>query len=129
MMLNMETIEAFAQQLREAIQSDDSAVAARCAAKLSSRRAARELAGASPESTAAILKTIEPVKAGRIAGYLPLERLIALIEAIPPKQGMALLSRIPPDHIGHFFRALPLEKRQKLFAKADPSKLEEWEAM
>lgn len=129
MLLNIEAIEAIAEQLREAAQSDDSAAAARYAIKLSSRRAARELVGASPEMIAAILKAIEPVKAGRIAGYLPIARLAEVIDAISPKQGMALLSHIPPDHIGHLFRSLPQEKRQTLFAQVDPSTREEWEEM
>ncbi len=129
MLLNIEAIEAFAEQLRDAVQSHDSAAAARCAMKLSSRRVARELANASMELIAATLKAMDPIKAGRTAGYLPFERLAAVVEAMPPRQGMALLSRIPPDHAGHLFRALPPEKRQKLFAKVDPSMREEWEAM
>lgn len=129
MLLNIEAIETFAEQLREAMESRDLTAAARSAAMLSSRRVARELAGAPPESIAAILKVVDPAKSGRIAGYLPLERLIAVIEAIPPRQGTALLSRIPPDRAGCLFRALPPEKRRKLFGQVDPSKREEWEAM
>lgn len=129
MLINIETIDTIAEQLRAAAQSHDTTTAARCAAKLSSRRAARELISASPESIAAILKAIEPVKSGRIAGYLPHENLVAVIEAIPLKQAMALLARIPTDHAGHFFRALPPEKREKLFANVDPSQRQEWETM
>ena len=129
MLINIEAIEAFAEQLREAVQSHDWAAAAGLAAKLSSRRAAREMAGATPESIAAILKATDPVKAGRIAGHLPPEKFAAVIEAVPSRQRMALLSRIPPDHAGNILRTLSPENRQKLFAKAGRAKREEWEAM
>lgn len=129
MLLNIEAIETVAGQLHEAAQSGDSATAARTAAKLSSRRVARELADAAPKTIAAILKAMDPVKAGRIAGYLPVARLAKVIDSIPNKQALALLSRIPPDHIGQLFQALPPEKCQTLFAQVDPSTRAAWETM
>lgn len=129
MLLDIEAIEGFAGQLREAAQSNDFRAAARHAAKLSSRRVARELSGVPAQSIAAILKAVEPIKAGRISGYLPVPKLAEVIETIPPGQVMTFLSRIPSDRIGGLFRALPPKKREALFAKAEPSKRTEWEKM
>jgi len=121
MLIDLEAIELIAKELRASVQVDDIGNATRHALKLSSRRVARELADASPESTAAVLEAMEPVKAGRVAGYLRPGKLAAVIEAIPPAQGVTLLSRIPADHAGQFVRALPADQREQLLAQVDPS--------
>ncbi len=128
MLLNIQAINEFAKQLGEAVQTGDLQAASANTMKLSSRRAARELTSAPPEAIAGILKSIEPMKAGRIAGYLPASKLMAVLEMSSPEDGIHLLSHIPPDHAGQFFRSITDEQRQPLFAQADPAKREEWEA-
>ncbi len=129
MLIDLEAIELIAKELRASVQVDDIGNATRHALKLSSRRVARELADASPESTAAVLEAMEPVKAGRVAGYLRPGKLAAVIEAIPPAQGVTLLSRIPADHAGQFVRALPADQREQLLAQVDPATRSEWETI
>lgn len=129
MLLNIKSIESFAEQLRQAVVSQNTESAVNYATKLSSRRAARELTSASPEWLYTFLKAMDPVKSGRIAGFLPMKTLADVISAVPPRDGVALLARVPSDYVGHFFRTLSEEERQVLFAEADASLRDEWQTL
>lgn len=129
MLLNIQTINGYAEQLREAVNEESVQAACVATMKLSSRRAARELTTASPTVVADILRMIEPMKAGRIAGYLPAAQLLAILDVSTPEVGLHILSHIPPDVAGQFFRSIADEERERLFALADPAKREEWGAV
>lgn len=129
MLINIKEIEKFVKELKKALNSNDIETAKYYINRLSSRRVARELTSVPPKNIGKILKSIDPIKASRIAGYLPFEKLNAVIDSVPSKQSISLLSKIPSDQIGPFLRSLSEKKRQKLFDKVDPLKKKEWKVI
>ncbi len=128
MLYDLKTITRWVEQLKDAVEAADASAAAKAAKQLSSRRVARELTGTDPVFIASILKDIEEVKAGRIAGYLPEPVAMAVLGSLGIEDASALLSVIPPDHALGLLQDMDEEQRKGLIERMDEAKRAEWEA-
>ncbi|SIQ83197.1 magnesium transporter [Alkalispirochaeta americana] len=125
MLLDLNAIEMVVEELRDALKTEDAAAVARCAGKLSSRRTARELAQAPPGLVITVLTSMDAVKAGRVAGYLPPPGGADLLAAMAPTEAASLLTTVPSDHASNLLQLMPPLAREALVAHLDPAMREE----
>lgn len=127
MLLDLKSTEARVVQLQKALDEEDVKETARCAVQLSSRRAARVMARRDQRLIASALQMMDPVKAGRIAGYLPRDVGSEVLKTMPAEAAANLLKVIPSDHAIGLLNALDEDTRRPLIETFDGEERADWE--
>ncbi len=120
MLLVTSRMQQYAEQMQEALRSEDLDQAARLDDKVSALRAARILLEAPFETIPAYLQRVGWVRAGQVTANLPREMILRILQTLTEDDAGSLLAELPAEQIPSLLDDMPDDLARALRQQLDP---------